>query len=460
MASNPTPSGSGSGSGSEGSRPVGGGVVSEVSEVSGVRRREIFGWALYDVADSAFTTVIITTFYSLYFRDIVVGDEGRATMYWGRANAVTAVIVAALAPVLGAIADYAGCRKRFLAGFAALLFVFTALLGTTGPGTLWPALVFFVLANVGFAGGGVFIDSFLPGLSTESNAGRISGLKWAMGYAGGLSVVLLCLGLSRNIRPGATAEEVALARWIPVVVAGWYAVMVIPVFVLLRERGVARRLPPGENYLTVGFRQLGRTFGHLRRYRDLAILFAAFVAYNEGISTVIQFASLFAKDTVGFTPPEIGRMFILMNVIALVGALSFGWLADRIGQKRAIFLSLAIWVGSTTVAYFSHSKSMFYVSAALAGIGMGSCQSVTRSLVALFSPKENAAEFYGFLGIAGKALAFVGPLVFGEISAAAGSQRPAILSLAFFFVVGAVILSFVDERRGIEASKVPVDAES
>lgn len=422
-----------------------------------VRRREIFGWAFYDVADSAFTTVIITTFYSLYFRDIVVGDEARATMYWGRANAVTAVLVAALAPVLGAIADYANCRKRFLAGFAALLFVFTALLGTTGPGTIWLAMGLFVLANVGFAGGGVFIDSFLPGLSTEANAGRISGMKWAMGYAGGLTVVVLCLGLSRHIRPGATAEDVALARWIPVIVAGWYGGMVIPTLVFLRERGVARELPAGETYLTVGFRQLGRTFAHLRRYRDLAILFAAFIAYNEGISTVIQFAAIYAKDTVGFTPPEIGRMFILMNVIALAGALSFGWLADRIGQKRAIYLSLAIWMGSTAVAYLSYSKATFYVAAGLAGIGMGSCQSVTRSLVALFSPKENAAEFYGFLGIAGKALAFLGPLAFGEISAGAGSQRPAILSIGLFFVIGAVILAFVDEARGKEAARVPVD---
>src|SRR4029450_2389080 len=133
---------------------------------------------------------------------------------------------------------------------------------------------------------------------------------------------------------------------------------------------------PGDTYLTVGFRQLKQTIRNLRRYRDLLILFVAFIAYNEGISTVIQFASTFAKDTVGFTPPEIGTMFIIMNVIALVGALAFGWLADRIGQKRAIFLSLAIWIASTVVAYLSHTKPTFYVAAALAGIGMGSAQSV------------------------------------------------------------------------------------
>lgn len=424
-----------------------------------VTRREILGWCFYDVADSAFTTIIITTYYSFYFFDVVVGDPNRATQLWGRANAISAVAVALLAPILGAVADYAGCRKKFLMGAAALLFVFTALLGFTGPGTIGMAILFYVLANIGFAGGGVFIDSFLPGLSNEKNAGRISGLKWAMGYAAALIVLFSCLGLAKNIQPNPTAEQVSKARWIPVLVAAWYGVMVLPSLFFLKERSRRKPLPPGQTYLTAGFLQLANTFRHLRRYRDLVILFVAFIAYNEGISTVIQFAGPYAKATVGFTSEEVGVMFIVMQVVALTGALSFGWLADRIGQKRAIYLSLVVWIASTVVAYFSHTKGVFYVAAALAGIGIGSCQSVTRSLVALFSPKENAAEFYGFLGIAGKALAFLGPLAFGEISAAAHSQRPAILAVSGFFIVGAIILAFVNEKRGKEAARIPVSLE-
>mgnify|MGYP002378350750 CR=1 FL=1 len=421
-----------------------------------VTRREIMGWCFYDVADSAFTTIIITTLYSLFFYNVVVGEEGRAAQLWGRANAISAVLMALGAPILGAIADFAGCRKRFLAAAAVTLIVFTFLLGFTGPGTIAMAVAFYILANLGFAAGGVFIDSFLPGLSNEKNAGRISGLKWAMGYASALVVLFLCAGLATNIKRNPSPEELAAAQRIPWIVAGWYAVMVIPTFLFLKERGVAKPLPPGDTYLTVGFRQLAHTFRNLRRYRDLVILFAAFIAYNEGISTVIQFAGPFAQQTIGFTSGDVVRLFILMQIVALTGALGFGFLADRIGQKRAIFLSLAVWVACTVVAFFSRSKEVFYIAAALAGIGIGSCQSVTRSLVALFSPPENAAEFYGFLGIAGKALAFVGPLTFGEISAAAGSQRPAILAISAFFILGAIILSFVDETRGKAAARTPV----
>jgi UMF1 family MFS transporter len=201
---------------------------------------------------------------------------------------------------------------------------------------------------------------------------------------------------------------------------------------------------------------LRHTLKQVRQYKELAKLLLAFLIYNDGIATVIAFAGLYAEQTVGFTTKEIVILFILMNVIALGGALSFGWLADRLGQKRTILISLGIWIASVTVAFLAHSKEVFYVAAALAGVGIGSSQSVTRSLVALFTPKENAAEFAGFLGFTGKAVAFIGPLLFGTISSLASSQRPAILTVAVFFVVGGVLLTFVDEEKGKEASKVPV----
>lgn len=423
-----------------------------------VTRREILGWCFYDVADSAFTTVIVTVLFSLYFGTVVVGDPGRADLLWGLAASVSEIAVALLAPVLGAMADYSGSRKKFLAGCASMLVLFTASLAIVGPGMTAVALVLYVLANVGFAGGGVFIDSFLPGISNASNAGRISGLKWAMGYGGGLLALALCLPLAGNIKAGATPAEVNQARLIPLIVAVWYAVATLPTFLFLKERSVRKPLPPGENYLTAGFRQLSQTFRHLRRYRELVKLLVAFLIYNDGVVTVIAFAARYAKETIGFETGDIVKLFIIMNVIALLGALGFGWLADRIGQKRAILISLAIWITSTTLAYFTRTKETFYVVAALAGIGMGSCQSVTRSLVALFTPKENAAEFFGFLGIAGKALAFLGPLTFGFLSNATGSQRPAILAIGAFFIVGAIVLCFVNEERGKEAARLPVDA--
>ena len=419
-----------------------------------VRKSEIFGWCMYDVADSAFTTVIVTTLYALYYGTVVVGDVGKADALWGSAASISEFAVALIAPILGAIADFSGSRKKFLGVCAITIFFFTGALYFVGPGMAMLGFTLYVIANVGFAGGGVFIDSFLPGISNESNVGRISGLKWAMGYASGLLCLVIVYPLADSIVDNPSPEQLFRARLIPVVVAVYYGLAVIPTFIFLRDRSVPKPLPPGGHYVTVGFRQLLHTFGDVRRYRELFKLLLAFLVYNDGIVTVIYFAGRYAKETIGFTPSDITKMFVAMGVVAAAGAFSFGWIADRIGQKRTIFISLALWVAAVILAYFSHSKESFYVVATLAGIGMGSSQSVTRSLLALFTPKENAAEFFGFLGIAGKALAFLGPIIFGTISQTTGSQRPAILSIGAFFVVGAILLAFVSEKRGKEAAKM------
>ncbi len=423
-----------------------------------VARREILGWCMYDVADSAFTTVIVTVLYALYFKKVVVGDNERGDFLWGLAASVSEIAVALLAPVLGAIADFSGSRKKFLGACAATIVFFTLSLALVGPGMTAAGFALYVIANVGFTGGGIFIDSFLPGISTEANAGRISGLKWGMGYVGGLVALWLCLPYANSIVANPSPAQVNQARMIPLIVGLYYGVMVVPTFLFLRERSVKRTLPAHASYLTVGFRQLLGTLKQVRRYRELFKLLIAFLIYNDGIVTVITFASIYAEQTIGFTAKEIGVMFIAMNVIALGGALAFGWIADRIGQKRTIQISLGVWIAAIVLAYFSRSKASFYGVASLAGIGMGSCQSVTRSLVAVFTPKPNAAQFAGFLGFAGKAVAFLGPLTFGTISASTGNQRLAILAVGAFFVVGFVLLTSVNEQRGKEASRVAIEA--
>jgi MFS transporter, UMF1 family len=425
-----------------------------------VTKKEVFGWCMYDVADSAFTTVIVTSLYALYFGTVVVGDVGRADYLWALGASISEVIVALVAPILGAIADFSGSRKKFLGVCALMIIFFTAALWFVGPGMVTLGLALYIIANVGFAGGGVFIDSFLPGISNESNAGRLSGLKWAMGYASGLACLFLLKPLAYYIKPDPTTFELSRAQLIPVIVAIYYAVAVIPTFLFLRDRSVRRPLPPNQNYLTVGFRQLKRTLGHIRQYQDLFRLLIAFLIYNDGVVTVIYFAARYAKETIGFEPGDIVNLLIINNVVAALGAFSFGFIADRIGQKRTIYLTLIIWIAAVTIAYFSYTKNMFYVASVLVGIGIGSCQSVTRSLLALFTPKENASEFFGFLGIAGKALAFLGPIIFGTISRTTGSQRPAILSIGAFFVVGMILLSSVDEARGKAAAARPVGAEA
>lgn len=431
-------------------------AATDLKTLPPVTKKEIFGWCMYDVADSAFTTVIVTAFYAPYFAKVIVGDQGKGDLLWGTAAMISEIAMALLAPILGAIADFSGSRKKFLGICAAMIVVFTALLYLPGPGMIWPAFWLYVFANIGFGGGGVFIDSFLPGISNESNAGSVSGRKWAMGYLSGLVATAICLPLSKSIVFNPTQEQFSTARLIPLIVAGYYLIMVVPTMALLRERSQKQQLPPGENYLTVGFRQLMNTIRHIRRYRDLFTLMIAFFIYNDGVVTVIYFASLFASGTLQFTADEFGYLLIVINVVAAAGAFIFGFIADKIGQKRTVFISLVVWIAAVGYAYVATTKREFWIVSALVGVGLGSCQSVTRSLVALFTPKENAAEFFGFLGIAGKAGAFVGPAIFGLLSWTMGSQRPAILSVAAFFIIGMIILAYVDEKRGKEAARTPV----
>ncbi len=431
----------------------------KVMDQSPVTKKEIFGWCMYDVADSAFTTVIVTALFAPYYSKIVVGDPGRADFLWGLAASISEIFVALLAPILGAIADFSGSRKKFLGICALTIVFFTGSLWFVGPGAVMMGLVLYIIANIGFAGGGVFIDSFLPGISNEANVGKISGLKWALGYSSGLIcmvIISMVLGLADNIVANPTDAQLSKARLIPVVVAIYYAIAVIPTFLFLRERSIPQTLPAGQTLLTVGFKQLVSTLKNIRHYRELVKLLIAFLVYNDGVVTVIYFAALYATTTIGFKGEDIAMMFILMNVVAAVGAFSFGWIADRIGQKLTITISLVIWIVAVIIAFLAYSKTQFYIAAVFVSLGMGATQSVTRSLLAVFTPKENAAEFFGFLGIAGKALAFLGPLVFGTISQRTGSQRPAILSIGAFFIVGIILLSFVDEKAGKAAARNPV----
>ena len=269
----------------------------------------------------------------------------------------------------------------------------------------------------------------------------------------------ICIPLAGNIVENPGPGQLAAARLIPVVIAIYYAVAVIPTFLFLRERSIKHPLPPGGNYITVGFKQFTRTLRHLRRYNELFKLLIAFLIYNDGVVTVIYFAGLYASNTLHFSPQEFAILLVVINVVAAAGAFAFGRAADHFGQKRTIFISLAIWLAAVIIAYFATSRAVFYLVATLVGIGMGSCQSVSRSLFALFTPKSNAAEFAGFLGVAGKALAFLGPIVFGTISELTGSQRPAILAIGAFFLAGAVLLFFVDEQKGRAAARIEVEAD-
>ncbi|MEE8594243.1 MAG: MFS transporter, partial [Gemmatimonadota bacterium] len=275
---------------------------SEVREAvrGAVRRREVFSWCMYDFANSAFTTLIVTFIFSAYFVQVIVGDEVRGTVLWTRAINISAIIVALTMPVLGAIADFSRRKKRFLLLATLQTLVFTILLFFMQPGMVFLAAVLFIFANVAYEGGQAFYNAFLPEISTSKNMGRISGYGWALGYVGGLLALVIALWMMR-----ALPEEAHLnVRATILLVALWFGIFSIPTFLFLRERGVARPVEPG-TYVREGFRRVGETFRHLRRYREAGKVLLARLIYNDGLVTIFALAGIYAIAVFGFTIEEV-----------------------------------------------------------------------------------------------------------------------------------------------------------
>jgi UMF1 family MFS transporter len=407
-------------------------------------RAERFAWCLYDFANSAFPTVIVTAVYVLYFKQVVVGgaDGGRSDQLWGIANSAAAAVVFALAPVLGAVADLGGRKRRLLAATTLLCVVTTAGLALTGAGTIALAMTLFILAAIGFETSCVIYNAFLPDLVPDHRMGRLSGGGWALGYVGGLLALLACLPL--------TDRHLNL---VPLLVAAWYLVFAIPALAVLRDRPATE--PPSNGHLLAGgFARLCSTLGEIVRYRELVRFLIAYFVYNNAVVTVIVFAVAFSTDSLGFSNRDSILLIVLLNVVAAPGALVFGWIADRIGARSTLVVTLLSWLvvvaGAELAAWPDlltpdGKKEVFWAVAALAALCIGAIQATSRSLVGQMAPAGRAGEFYGFMAFTGKGSAILGPLVFGLASLHFG-QRVAVATIGGFFLVGLVLLLRVGSR--------------
>ncbi len=420
---------------------------------SRANRQQIVAWCLYDFADSSFTTLIVTVAYGIYFRAVVAGDLGAAAdFYWGLCIALSMATVALATPVLGAIADLAGRRRLFLRLFALVSIGFTALLVFVRQGDLARGMILFMVANIGFEGAHVFYNSFLPEIADDHRIGRISGYGWALGYIGGLAALLLAHPLMRR---GFAPESVDLYRLTFPMVAVFYLVFALPAFFVLREPA-GRHHWPAARYVREGFARLWVTFGRIRERRDLLRFLIAFVIYNDGVATVIAFSAIYAMQVIGFTVAQVMLLFIVTQLTAFAGAIVAGVAVDRIGARTTIAISLVLWIGVVAGAFLAVTTPQFFVVAVGASIGMGSTQTASRSLMGLLLPRGHNSEFFGFYAFTGKVSAIIGPLLYGAVAALTGSARPAVLSLAIFFVVGSVLLAGVDVERGrIAAGRLP-----
>ncbi len=431
-------------------------VTTNVTTQIAVSGREVFAWAMYDFANSGYTTVVLTAVFNAYFVGVVAGgDEGRsasATFLWTLSMAITNLLVLLSAPVLGAIADQGARKKRFLLTTTIACAAGTAGLGWVGPGDIALGMVLVIVSSFMFATGEDLIAAFLPEIAGQKDAGKISGYGWSLGYLGGLLVLGLCLWYISWARgQGQQAPQyVPVTMWIT---AAAFILSSIPTFVWLRERAPAHRLAPGQSYLRFGFERVGQTLRHARRYRDLFRFLTALAVYYCGINAVIVLTAIYVEQVMGFSTEETILMILVVNVTAAIGAFGFGFLQDRMGSVRTLALSLTLWTAALVFAYLTHSRTWFWVVANMVGIALGSSQSAGRALIGLFSPPDRAAEFFGLWGLAGKLAAVVGTLTYGAITfLTQGNQRLALLCTAVFFVAGLALLATVDEQRGRSAA--------
>lgn len=416
-------------------------------------RREVLGWCAFDFANSSFTTLIVTVAYSVYFREAVVGAGNRlGDWYWGLSGILVNVLVILCSPVLGAIADYSGRKKAFLLLTVVQTVGATAALALVGPGDVAAGIVLFAIASIGFEGGYIFYNAFLPEISDSRTAGRISAFAWGTGFAGGLISVAACLPLIGRPLTGADGaidpQSAQGYRQAFLLVAGFFALFSIPTFLWLRETPAQGRVARLGEYARIGFRRVGDTLAHLRRYRETATFVAAYVFFFGGVNVVIKFSAIFIAQSFGVKGKDLALLFIATNLIALVGTLAAGFLADAIGQKRTLLGTLILWIGVASIGAFGSGKAALWIMAAGASVGMGSTQSISRALMSRFAPPERETEFFGFYVLAGQVGSILAFLVFGLVSSGSGDQRLAILWTIPFFVVGLLALARVDAARG------------
>lgn len=418
----------------------------------GVKKREVFGWAMYDFANSGYTTVVITAVYAAYFVGGIAQKAEWATFAWTLALSISYAIVMLTMPSIGAYADLRAAKKRLLAIFTIGCVVSTAALAFTGPGTVALAFFLIVVSNTFYAYGETLTAAFLPELAKQDALGKVSGWGWSFGYFGGMLALGLCLGYVIWAQgQGIPAERFVAVTM--VITAAIYGGASLFTFKLLKERAVPNPSALQESGLKASLKQLKATFQQARRYKDFMWLMLCAVFYQGGVMVAISIAAIYAEQVIGFKQQETMVLIFVLNLAAAAGAFGFGYFQDRIGHKLGLGITLVGWIATCIIAALTTTKGGFWYAAALAGICMGSSQSAGRAMAGMFAPKAQLAEFYGLWGFATRLASIIGPLSYGAITwITGGNQRIAIASTTVLFVLGLLVLQRVNVQRGREAA--------
>lgn len=415
-------------------------------------RKVIYSWALYDWANSAYTTTVMAGFFPVFFKQYWASDltANESTFWLGMANAVSGLVIALLAPILGAMADQGGLKKQMMLSFTALAIVMTAALFLVSEGMWQMALLVYLFGAIAFSGANVFYDSLIVDVAEKEQLDRVSALGYAVGYIGG--GILFAINVVMTLHPDwfFLADRAEAVRWSFLSVAVWWALFTIPLALYVHERGQEGRL--GWNASArAGFHQLGDTIHHLRSLKQVWLFLIAYFLYIDGVNTVAHMAVDYGLS-LGFDSSVLISALLMTQFIAFPAALAAGWLGARFGAKRVIIVSIAVYAVACIWSSTMQNTSDFYWLAAAIGLVMGGIQALSRSMYARMIPKQQAAEFFGFFNMLGKFAAVFGPLLMGVASYLSGSARFSILVIVALFAAGAIVLYYVDEKTQVQES--------
>jgi MFS transporter, UMF1 family len=418
----------------------------------GVKKREVFGWAMYDFANSGYTTVVLTAVFAAYFVGGIAKNAEWATFAWTAALSVSYAVVMLVMPSLGAYADLRAAKKKLLLLSTIGCVLSTAALYFAGPGSVALAIVLIIVSNTFYSFGESLTASFLPELATPDGMGKVSGWGWSFGYLGGM----LALGISLAYVIWAQGQGIKADVFVPVTMlftAAIYGASAFFTFALLKERAQPNPAAMQSEGFKASLRQLKATYARSRELPDFSWLLLCAVFYQAGVAVAIALAAIYAEQVIGFKQQETMVLIFVLNIAAMVGAFGFGYLQDSLGHKMALALTLVGWVATCIIAALTTTKGGFWYAAAIAGFCMGSSQSAGRAMAGLFAPPAQTAEFFGLWTFATRLASIIGPLTYGAITwTTGGNQRTAIASTAVLFAIGLVVLMKVDVVRGRAAA--------
>ncbi len=419
----------------------------------GVRKREVFGWAMYDFANSGYTTVVLTAVFNAYFVSVAANNAEWATLAWTLAMGLSSLIVMLSMPAIGAYADLRAAKKRLLAVTTAGCVISTLALAWVGQGDAALAFAAIVVSNVFYAYGESLTAAFLPELARRESMGRVSGWGWSFGYFGGM----LSLGLCLAYVLWAQGQGIPATQFVPVtmiITAAVYGTASLATFALLPERALPQAGAAASAGVGAALGRLAQTWQRAREHVDFVWLLCCGAAYQAGISVVIALAAVYAEQVLGFKQAETMMLVFLVNIAAALGAFAFGAYQDRLGHKSALALTLFGWIVMTVLAAVAQSAALFWVAAVIAGLCMGSSQSAGRAMAGAFAPSLQLAEFFGLWTFATRLASIIGPVTYGLVTwLTGGNHRLAIASTAVFFVIGLLLLIPMNVQRGVAAAK-------